>query len=116
MTLDASNVMIEATTTLSTSQAIHQTLCGRARETTMGTQQELGKLKSLIRWLKNTTDFHLQEPSPIRTAHNQTRSESRALKPKTETEAPSKMKIGSGNHELTQEKIGPCTHELLSRK
>jgi hypothetical protein len=49
MTLDATNVTIEATTTLSTSQAIHQTPCGRARETTMGTQQKLGKLKPLIR-------------------------------------------------------------------
>jgi hypothetical protein len=64
----------------------------------------------------NTIGFHLQEPSPIGTAHNQIRSESQALKPKTETEAPSKMKIGSGNHELTHKKIGTCTHELLSRK
>jgi hypothetical protein len=88
MTLDASKVTIEATTTLSPSQAIHRTPYGRARETTMGAQQELGKPKLLIWWLKNMTGFHLQEPSPIGTAHNQTRSESRALKPKTETEVP----------------------------
>jgi hypothetical protein len=57
MTLDASKVTIKATTTLFRSQAIYRTTCERDQETTMGTHQELEKLKPLIRWLKKTTGF-----------------------------------------------------------
>jgi hypothetical protein len=56
--------MIETPTTKirrTTSHTFHQAPHVREKETTSKAQGEQGKLEPLIRWLKNTTGFRLQQ-------------------------------------------------------